>query len=63
MKTEDVLFIQELYSLGKTADGARILRTSPMIANKILQLHDKYGKKKVFQTIKEIKTHEHIQED
>lgn len=55
---EDLLFIQEIVKLGKTSEGSKIIRNSPYIARKILDLHDKYGINIVDKTIQNTKKHE-----
>lgn len=55
---EDILFIQELNSLAKTAEGARIMRTSPKLIEKLWALHEKYGKSQLDSLIDEVKAYE-----
>lgn len=56
--TEDLLFIQELNSLMKTAEGKLVATTSPKLINKLFELHEKYGRQQLFETIDEVKANE-----
>ena len=55
---EDFEFIKEMVSLGKTSEGQRIMTTSSYFMNRMVDVHDKYGKEKVNRTIDLLKKHE-----
>jgi hypothetical protein len=58
--TEDLMFVQELLSLAKTAEGIRIMQTSPHLVGKVVELNKKYGESLVHTTIDRLKNHEQI---
>ena len=55
---EDFEFIKQMVSLGKTSEGQRIMTTSSYFMNRMVDVHDKYGKEKVNRTIDLLKKHE-----
>ena len=61
--TEDLLFIQELNSIVKSPEGLKIMTTSPKLIGKFFELHEKYGKQQLFETIEQVKANEFIQKN
>ena len=55
---EDFEFMKQMVSLGKTSEGQRIMTTSSYFMNRMVDVHDKYGKEKVNRTIDLLKKHE-----
>lgn len=55
---EDFEFMKQMVSLGKTSEGQRIMTTSSYFINRMVDVHDKYGKEKVNRTIDLLKKHE-----
>lgn len=55
---KDFEFLKEMVSLGKTSEGQRIMTTSSYFMNRIVDLHDLYGREKVNRTIDLLKKHE-----
>ena len=55
---KDFEFLKEMVSLGKTSEGQRIMTTSSYFMNRMVDVHDKYGREKVNQTIDLLKKHE-----
>ena len=60
---KDFEFLKEMVSLGKTSEGQRIMTTSSYFLNRIVDLHDLYGREKVNRTIDLLKKHEDLHED
>lgn len=54
----DFEFLKEMVSLGKTSEGQRIMTTSSYFMNKLVDLHDKYGRERINKTIDLLKKHE-----
>jgi hypothetical protein len=59
---EDFEFLKEMVSLGRTSEGQRIMTTSSYFMNKIVDLHDTYGKQRINKTIDLLKKHEDLHE-
>ena len=59
---EDFEFMKQMVSLGKTSEGQRIMTTSSYFMNRMVDVHDKYGKEKVNRTIDLLKKHEDLHE-
>lgn len=55
---EDFEFMKQMVSLGKTSEGQRIMTTSSYFMNRMVDVHDKYGREKVNRTIDLLKKHE-----
>jgi hypothetical protein len=55
---KDFDFLKEMVSLGKTSEGQRIMTTSSYFMNRIVDLHDQYGREKINKTIDLLKKHE-----
>lgn len=55
---EDFEFIKEMVSLGKTSEGQRIMTTSSYFMNRMVDVHDKYGKQTVYKIIDQLKAHQ-----
>lgn len=55
---KDFEFMKQMVSLGKTSEGQRIMTTSSYFMNRMVDVHDKYGKEKVNRTIDLLKKHE-----
>lgn len=55
---EDFEFIKEMVSLGKTSEGQRIMTTSSYFMNRMVDVHDKYGKQTVNKIIDQLKAHQ-----
>jgi hypothetical protein len=52
----DLAFIQRLNSLAKYPRGIRTMTTSRKIVNRLIKLHDKYGREAIHETIDKVKT-------
>ena len=59
---KDFEFLKEMVSLGKTSEGQRIMTTSSYFINRMVDVHDLYGKEKVNRTIDRLKKHEKAHE-
>jgi len=55
MNNEDIMFVMELTAKAKTQLGVKEIVYDKNLMLRMIELHDKYGKKSLFKTIDEVR--------